>query len=174
VESLLLLGFILTMTVTPWGMAVLFFAFLISCLSRVFLRSTLLKNRYMIVSFVPLLYLLVLGIAFSSPAIAPTGNGGLLVMFVSMFLGVPFSIGWLLGWPIAVLVQVAAQGPNSSPPEQSESNWHEEPGYRFRLRPLSHGGHAAHPGYACSIVFACDKREAFAQGSDSNEAIHTA
>ncbi|MEH2610865.1 hypothetical protein [Bradyrhizobium sp. AZCC 1693] len=117
-ESLPLLGFILMMAITPWGIAVLFFAFLISCLSRVFLRSALLKNLYMILSFGPLLYLLVLSIAFSSPAIAPTGDSGLLVMFVSMFLGVPFSVGWLLGWPIAVLVQVAAQGPNSSTPEQ--------------------------------------------------------
>ena len=29
---------------------------------------------------------------------------------------------------------------------------HEEPGYRFRLRSLSYGGHAAHPGYDCMLA----------------------
>jgi hypothetical protein len=37
----------------------------------------------------------------------------------------------------------------------------EGPGYRF-----------AHPGYAYFAVIACDKREAFAQGSARDEAIH--
>jgi hypothetical protein len=66
------------------------------------------KNFYMIFSFVPLLYLVALGITVTSPAIAPTGDRGLFVLFLSMFL-VPISNGWLLGWPIAVLVQTAAQ-----------------------------------------------------------------
>ena len=111
-ESLLLLGFILTSIITPWGIAVVFFTFLTSCLSRVFLRSALLKNLYMIFSFVLLLYLSVLSIALG-------GGGSFLLMLFSMGLGVPFSVGWLLGWPIAVLLQTAAQGPNSSTQGQS-------------------------------------------------------
>jgi hypothetical protein len=109
---------ILMSATTPLGTAVLFFAFLISCLSRVFLRSNLLKNLYMILSFGTLLYLLVIGITFGSPANGPTG-AAFLVILISMFIGVPFSVGWLLGWPIAVLLQTSAQGPNSSTPEQS-------------------------------------------------------
>ena len=103
-EALHLLAFILT---SPWGIAVVLFTFLISCLSRVFLRSDALKNLYMIFSFVPLLYLWVVGTAFG-------GGGPFLLILFSMALGVPFSVGWLLGWPVAVLLQTAAQGPNSS------------------------------------------------------------
>ena len=119
-EPFLLLAFIVAVAISPWGIALLFFAFLISCLSRVFLRSTRRKKLYMIFSFVPLLYLLVLSITVTSPAIAPTGDRGLAVIFLSVLL-VPISIGWLLGWPIAVLVQTAAQGQNSATPGQPES-----------------------------------------------------
>jgi len=113
-ESFLLLAFIMTSVVTPWGIAVVFFAFLISCLSRVFLRSALFKNLHTAFSFVLLFFLLVLGITFGLPGYARIGDSSLILMFFSMALGVPFSVGWLLGWPIAVLVQLAAQGPNSS------------------------------------------------------------
>ncbi|MEH2500074.1 putative membrane protein [Bradyrhizobium sp. AZCC 1678] len=106
-ESLQGIELIFMSATTPPGIAVLFFAFLISCLSRVFLRSNLLKNLYLILSFGPLLYLLVLGIAFGIPSIAPS-NIVLVAALLTMFLGVPFSIGWLLGWSIAVLLQTAS------------------------------------------------------------------
>jgi hypothetical protein len=115
VEPFLLLAFILAAAISPWGIALVFVAFLISCLSRVFLRGDRGKNLYMMFSFVPLLYLLVLSITVTSPAIAPTGDRGLAVIFLSMLL-VPISIGWLLGWPIAVLVQTAVQGPDGRDP----------------------------------------------------------
>jgi hypothetical protein len=119
--TFVLLAFILASAISPWGMALLFVAFLISCLSRVFLRSARSKKLYMIFSFLPLLYLLVLSITLTIPAIAPTGDRGLAVIFLSLLL-VPISIGWLLGWPIAVLVQTAARGPGSATPGQAESN----------------------------------------------------
>jgi hypothetical protein len=117
----LLLAFFLASAISPWGIALLFVAFLISCLSRVFLRSARARHFYMIFSFVPVLYLLALGITVSSPAIAPTGDRALAVIFLSVLL-VPISIGWLLGWPIAVLVQTAVQGQNSATPGQPESS----------------------------------------------------
>lgn len=120
-EPLLLLAFLLAVAISPWGIALVFVAFLISCLSRIFLRSPRGKKLYMMFSLVPLLYLLVLSITVTSPAIAPTGDRGLAVMFLSLLL-VPISIGWLLGWPIALLVQTAAQGQNSATPGQPESN----------------------------------------------------
>ena len=55
-ESFLFLAFIMTSVVTPWGIAVVFFAFLISCLSRVFLRSALFKNLHTAFSFVLLFF----------------------------------------------------------------------------------------------------------------------
>ena len=114
--AFVLLAFILTSAISPWGIALLFVAFLISCLSRVFLRSARAKNFYMIFSFVPVLYLLALGITLTIPAITPSGDRGLAMIFLSMLL-VPISIGWLLGWPIAVLVQTAAWGPGSAAPK---------------------------------------------------------
>ena len=120
-ESFVLLAFILASAISPWGMALLFVAFLISCLSRVFLRSARGKKFYMIFSLVPVLYLLALGITLTIPAIAPTGDRGLAIIFLSLLL-VPISLGWLLGWPIAVLVQTAVRGPDSATPGQPESN----------------------------------------------------
>ena len=108
------LQFMAFSAITPLGIAILFVAFSISCLSRVFLRSRRLKNIYMVLSFVPLLYLVLIATVGSSPAIAPTGDAALAAMLFAMLVGMPFSIGWLLGWPIAVLVQLAARGPNSS------------------------------------------------------------
>ena len=113
------LEFILMSAGTPSGVAVLFAAFLISCLSRVFLHSRLLKNFYMILSFAPLLYLIVVSIVAGSPASAQAGESWFVPMLFAMFVGVPLSVGWLLGWPIAVLLQYAAQGPNSSTSGQS-------------------------------------------------------
>ena len=113
------LEFIAVSATTPLGSAVLLLAFVISCLCRIFLRRNALKNLYMIVSFGPLLYLVVIGIAVGSPASANAGQSWFVPMLFAMFLGVPFSVGWLLGWPIAVLLRLAAHGPNSSAPEQS-------------------------------------------------------
>jgi hypothetical protein len=108
------LQFMAFSAITPLGIAILFVAFSISCLSRVFLRSRRLKNIYMVLSFVPLLYLVLIATVGSSPTVAPTGDAALAAMLFAMLVGMPFSIGWLLGWPIAVLVQLAARGPNSS------------------------------------------------------------
>ena len=108
------LQFMAFSAITPLGIAILFVAFSISCLSRVFLRSRRLKNIYMVLSFVPLLYLVLIATVGSSPTVAPSGDAALAAMLFAMLVGMPFSIGWLLGWPIAVLVQLAARGPNSS------------------------------------------------------------
>jgi hypothetical protein len=115
------LQFMAFSAITPLGIAILFVAFSISCLSRVFLRSRRLKNIYMVLSFAPLLYLVLIATVGSSPAIAPTGDAALAAMLFAMLVGMPFSIGWLLGWPIAVLVQLAARGPNSSTSGASRS-----------------------------------------------------
>jgi hypothetical protein len=113
------LKFILLSVTTPWGIAVLFAGFLISCLSRVFLRRSLLKNLYMIISFGPLLYLVVVGVVLGSSVSTLPGETMFAPMPFAVFFAVPFSVGWLLGWPIAVLLQLAAQGPSSSAPERS-------------------------------------------------------
>jgi hypothetical protein len=110
---------LLVLVATPWGIAVLFFAFLISCVSRVFLRSDLLKTLYTVFSFGPLLYLLLVGITYGSPANA---QAGMLLAILFAFFAVPFSVGWLLGWLIAVLLQTAAQGSKSSTSGNPESN----------------------------------------------------
>jgi|SRR5690242_11942172 len=100
---------------SPLGMAVLMAGFVVSCGVRVFLRNRLLRQLYFILCVALLMYLaglvVVVGVAGSTLSV----NDWFVVMLFSMFFGIPCSVGWLLGWLVAVALQIALGGPVKRP-----------------------------------------------------------
>jgi hypothetical protein len=114
------LKFVMLSAFSPMGIAVMFVAFLISFLSRVFLRGSWLTHFYMIVSLAVLFYLVVV-VAMFGPLAGSDQSGMDLFspMLFAMFVGVPSGVGWLFGWPVAVCLQLAASGLPDPAPEKS-------------------------------------------------------
>src|SRR5689334_869659 len=102
------LQFIAMAAFTPVGTAVLMVGFLVSCIVRVLLRNEMLKKLYLVFSLAIVAYLVGLVGFFGSAA--NTGTQSFLLMLFSMFFGVPCGVGWLMGWPIAVAVQLTLFG----------------------------------------------------------------
>ncbi len=111
------LKFVAEAAFMPVGMTLLFIAFVLSCLSGVFLRDGRLAKSYRVVSIALLVYLVVFVAMMGTGANIGQFSMGLIIptMF-SLFLGVPFSVGWLVGWPVAFSLQLAAGGPQNPPP----------------------------------------------------------
>jgi hypothetical protein len=114
--SVIGLNFVAEAAFTPVGTTLLFVAFVLSCLSRVFLRDGMLKKLYKVVSIALLSYLVVVvAMMGTEPNIGQFGRGLFIPMLFSLFLGVPFCVGWLVGWPVAFSLQRAAGGPHNPP-----------------------------------------------------------
>jgi hypothetical protein len=106
------LNFILQAAGTPLGVAVAFFAFLASCFVRVLSRTNWSRIVYRIISFGILFYLLCwIAATGSSESSARSGSDMFVPMLFAFFVGLPFSFGWLLGWPVAVCLQIALSEP---------------------------------------------------------------
>jgi hypothetical protein len=113
------LKFVAEAAFTPVGTTLLFVAFVLSCLSRVFLRDGMLKKLYKVVSIALLSYLVVVIAMMGTEAnIGQFSRGLFIPTLFSLFLGVPFSVGWLAGWPVAFSLQLAAAGPQNPPAQQ--------------------------------------------------------
>lgn len=118
--SLIGLKFVAESAFMPVGTTLMLIAFVLSCLSRVFLRDGMLKKLYRVVSIALLFYLVVVVAMLGIDAnIGQFSKGLFIPMLFSLFLGVPFSVGWLFGWPVAFSLQHAAGGPQNPPAPQA-------------------------------------------------------
>ena len=121
------LSLILQAAGTPVGIGVAFFAFLASCLVRVLSRSNWSRIVYRVISFGILFYLGAWTAATGNPEwSARSGNDMFLATLFAFFVGLPFSVGWLSGWPVAVCLQLALSEPppkkkNRSPPRRTHT-----------------------------------------------------